>query len=146
MTTGGAEAAVAAETTSPTAQWSTRKSPEREFLDKMRRRCRFVNDQHLFYQQKAAKDTEPAKRDFADVIQCSSLQMLKQEEIDLAKLESEGGVVRQSLRTEKAMSPGAFGSAGAADREASGGPEAQGSAAQQDSIAGLARFVSDENA
>lgn len=48
---GAHDAALAADGTSPLAQQGTRKSRDREFLDKMHQRRRFVNDleDHLFY-------------------------------------------------------------------------------------------------
>lgn len=59
----------------------------------MRQRRRFVNDleDHLFYAQKQSlKDTDPTKIDFSDVIENSSLQMLKLEEIEQAKAQGQG--------------------------------------------------------
>ena len=71
----------------------------------MHQRRRFVNDleDHLFYAQKQSlKDTDPTKIDFSDVIENSSLQMLKLEEIEQAKAQGEGTSKGPGLRAAQA--------------------------------------------
>ena len=103
------------------------------------------------------KEAEPGKADFSDVAAKSGLVMLTQEQLNDVRVHSMGGagIKRQVLRTGRnakddsvaGQRSSAYGLASGDQEDSNGqGAMSEAGALQPDNIAGLARFVSEENA